>query len=171
MKSELFTRLKNTYIKKKNPNVFDTRSKTFGCFLALKTAHLLNPSKFYGHSLFSLPKNMFNEIDFVILNAKSTKKGKLVKWINERLYIKVFLFHTSLLRRNLLEPPLGLSHFSYPSLFKQWKTFLAFAKPDINARGVGRIRDSYANPTRSQPLECLYQALQIREKSFLLLIN
>ena len=80
--------------------------------------------------------------------------------------IKVFLFDTSLLRRNLLESPLGISHFSYPSLFKQWKPFSVFAKPDINSRGVGRIRDSYENPRRSQPLQCLYQALQIRKKVF-----
>ena len=28
--------------------------------------------------------------------------------------------------------------------------FPVFAKPDINTRGVGRIRDSYANPRRSR---------------------
>ena len=28
----------------------------------------------------------------------------------------------------------------------QQKTICVFAKPDINKRGVGRIRDSYANP-------------------------
>ena len=47
-------------------------------------------------------------------------------------------------------------------------------KPYINTRGVGRIRDSYANPRRSrefsQRLECLYQAMQTQEKSFLLLL-
>ena len=56
--------------------------------------------------------------------------------------------------------------------------FLVFAQPDINTRGVGRILDSYANRRRSrgfnlhnflefsQPLECLYQAVQTQEKSF-----
>ena len=34
--------------------------------------------------------------------------------------------------------------------FKQQKTFSVFAQPDINTRGVGRIRDSYANPRRSR---------------------
>ena len=33
--------------------------------------------------------------------------------------------------------------------FKQQKTFSVFAQPDINTRGVGRIRDSYANPRRT----------------------
>ena len=47
-------------------------------------------------------------------------------------------------------------------------------------RGVGRIRDSYANRDEveglhncrefSQRLECLYQAMQTQEKSFLLLL-
>ena len=75
--------------------------------------------------------------------------------------------------------------FSYMHLvFKQQKTFSVFAQPDINTRGVGRIRDSYANPRRSlgfkkglhnrrefsQRLECLYQAMQTQEKSFLLLL-
>ena len=30
-------------------------------------------------------------------------------------------------------------------IFKQQKTFSVFEKPDINTRGVGRIRDPYAN--------------------------
>ena len=33
--------------------------------------------------------------------------------------------------------------------FKQQKTFSVFVQPDINTRGVGRVRDSYANPRRS----------------------
>ena len=35
-------------------------------------------------------------------------------------------------------------------LFKQQKMFSVFAQPDINTRGIGRIRDSYANPRRSR---------------------
>ena len=35
-------------------------------------------------------------------------------------------------------------------IFKQQKTFFVFAQPDINTRGVGRIRDSYANLRRSR---------------------
>ena len=35
-------------------------------------------------------------------------------------------------------------------IFKQWKTFSVFAEPDINTRGVRRIRDSNANPRRNR---------------------
>ena len=41
----------------------------------------------------------------------------------------------------------------YGLKFKQQKTFSVFAQPDVNTRGVGRIRDtgdSYANPRRSR---------------------
>ena len=40
-----------------------------------------------------------------------------------------------------------------------------FAYPDINTRGVGRTLDSYAIPSLefSQPLSCLYQAMQTRK--------
>ena len=34
--------------------------------------------------------------------------------------------------------------------FKQKNTFSLFALPDINTRGCGRIRDSYANPRQSR---------------------
>ena len=43
-------------------------------FLSLENSSLFK-SKQILWTLFSLPKNIFNEIDFVILNAKSTKKG------------------------------------------------------------------------------------------------
>ena len=46
-----------------------------------------------------------------------------------------------------------------------------FVWPDINTRGVGRIRDSLCKPkTKSKvcitPLECQYQPMQIQEKTF-----
>ena len=34
--------------------------------------------------------------------------------------------------------------------FKQKNTFSVFALPDIKTRGLGRIRDSYANPRQSR---------------------
>ena len=44
----------------------------------------------------------------------------------------------------------GEGHDIEPRItIKQEKTFTVFAKPDINTRGVGRIRDSYADPRRS----------------------
>ena len=59
-------------------------------------------------------------------------------------------------------------------LFKQQKTFSVFAWPDINTRGVGRIRDEVEGLHNRreffQRLECLYQAMQTQEKSFLLLL-
>ena len=71
----------------------------------------------------------------------------------------------------------------YGLKFKQQKTFSVFAQPDVNTSGVGRIRDTgdIVMQTRdevegfhncrefSQPLECLYQAMQIQEKSVLFL--
>ena len=57
--------------------------------------------------------------------------------------------------------------------FKQWNTFSVFAQPDTNTRGVRRIRDTYATRDEveglhncrefSQPLKCLYQAMQTQE--------
>ena len=48
-----------------------------------------------------------------------------------------------------------------------------FALPDTNTRGVGRIQDTYATQDEleglhncrefSQPLKCLYQAMQTQE--------
>ena len=54
--------------------------------------------------------------------------------------------------------------------FKQKNTFSLIALPDINTRGCGRIRDSYAKSRVcirvSQPPECLYQSMQTQEKKF-----
>ena len=72
----------------------------------------------------------------------------------------------------------------YLSNRKRFLCLHVLALPDINTRGVGRIREKYANPTRtrdeveglhncrefSQPLECLYQDTQTQEKGFLLLL-
>ena len=36
-------------------------------------------------------------------------------------------------------------------MFKQQSTFCVFTQPQLNTRRVGRIRDSYANPSRTLP--------------------
>ena len=61
---------------------------------------------------------------------------------------KVFLCH--LLR--------FMSFIAKPGGFAA-KTFSVFAYPDINTRGVGRIRDGYANPRRSRGFAYLSRIL------------
>ena len=83
---------------------------------------------------------------------------------------KVILWETQLTIRSLHNYLSIQWHFHFWTVvsLKQKKTLSVFAKPDINTRGVGRIRDSHANLRRcrefSQPLEYLYQAMQILGK-------
>ena len=39
--------------------------------------------------------------------------------------------------------------------FKHWKTYYLVALPDINTRGVGTIRDNYANPRPAKSRVCI----------------